>query len=136
MWKCPKCQREFKNQSQSHFCGEKENNIDEYIAEQPEEIQDLLNQVRDTIRSAIPDAEEHISWRMPTFWKKQNIIHFASFKNHMGIYPGDKAIEHFQEKLTEYKTSKGALQLPYSKPLPLELIAEITKWCYETYTKG
>jgi uncharacterized protein YdhG (YjbR/CyaY superfamily) len=61
-----------------------------------------------------------------------NIIHFASFKKHIGLYPDDKAIEYFSDRLTEYKTSKGAVQLPYSNPLPLELITEIAKWCYET----
>lgn len=132
MWKCPECGREFKNTNQDHFCGEPPKTIDAYIAAQPEEVQSLLNQVRDTLRAVLPFAEERISWSMPTYWHKQNIIHFAGFKKHMGIYPGDKAVVHFAEKLTEYKTSKGAIQFPYSKSLPLELIAEIAKWCYET----
>ncbi len=132
MWKCPKCGRSFKNQNQDHFCGEPPKTIDEYIAVQTESVQPLLNQVRDTIRTVLPDAEERISWSMPTYWQKHNIIHFAAFKNHIGLYPGDKAMEHFADSLTEYKTSKGALQLPYNKPLPLELITEIAKWCYET----
>lgn len=92
----------------------------------------MLNKVRDTLRAALPDAEERISWRMPTYWKKKNIIHFAAFKNHIGIYPGDKAMEHFSDRLKEYKTSKGAWQIPYSKPLPLDLITEMARWCYET----
>ena len=79
----------------------------------------------------LPYAEERISWRMPTYWRKQNIIHFAAFKKHIGLYPGDKAVEHFSEKLTGYKTSKGAVQFPFNKPLPLQLIAEIAKWCYD-----
>ncbi|HBN85904.1 MAG TPA: hypothetical protein DDZ89_18920, partial [Clostridiales bacterium] len=54
------------------------------------------------------------------------------FKNHLGIYPGQEAIVYFKERLTEYKTSKGAIQLPYNKPIPLELIVEIAMWCYET----
>lgn len=131
MWKCPSCGREFKRTNQSHFCGESSNTIDSYIASQPESVQSLLNQIRKTLRSVLPDAEERISWSMPTFWKKQNIIHFAAFKNHIGIYPGEKAIVYFADKLSDYKTSKGAIQLPYSKGLPLELIAEIAKWCYE-----
>jgi len=106
--------------------------VDEYIAARPEEIQPLLEQVRSAIREALPGAEERISWRMPTFWKKTNIIHFAAAKRHIGLYPGDKAIEHFKEKLAGYKTSKGAVQFPYDRPLPLELIAEIAKWCYDT----
>ena len=71
-------------------------------------------------------------WSMPTYWKKHNIIHFAAAKKHIGLYPGAKAMEHFLDRLTEYKTSKGAVQFPYAKPLPLELIAEMAKWCHET----
>lgn len=106
--------------------------IDEYITTQPEHIQPLLNQVRDTLRTTLPDVEERISWGMPTYWEKHNIIHFASFKNHIGIYPGDKAMVHFSDKLIEYKTSKGAWQIPHKEPLPLDLIAEMAKWCYQT----
>ena len=106
--------------------------IEAYIAEHPEEIQKLLNTLKDTISEAIPDAEKRISWRMPTFWKKHNIIHFAAFKKHIGLYPGDKAILYFAEELKPYKTSKGAIQFPYDSQLPLELIAKIAKWCYET----
>lgn len=132
MWKCDRCGKEFKNTNQDHYCGEKPKTIDDYISMQSEELWPLLNQIRDTIREALPYAEERISWSMPTYWNKQNIIHFAAFKKHIGLYPGDKAVEHFSEKLTEYKTSKGAVQFPYSKPLPLELIAEIAKWCYDS----
>lgn len=131
MWQCPKCNREFKNKNQDHFCGEPPKTIDVYIDAQPENVQQILNQVRETIRAVLPDAEERISWSMPTFWKKHNIIHFAAFKNHLGIYPGDKAIVHFAERLTEYKTSKGAIQFQYKNPVPFELIEEIAKWCYE-----
>jgi len=132
MWQCPKCGREFNNEKQRHSCGEKPKTIDEYISVQREEVQHILHKIRDVIHAAIPEAEERISWSMPTYWKKHNIIHFAAFKNHIGIYPGDKAMEHFADRLTGYKTSKGALQLPYSKPLPLDLLAEIAKWSYET----
>lgn len=132
MWQCPNCGREFKNTNQHHFCGEPLKVIDAYIAQQPEEVQPLLRQVRDTLRAALPEAEERISWRMPTYWNKHNIIHFAAFKNHIGLYPGDKAIVHFADRLAPYKTSKGAAQFPYSQPLPLELIAEIAQWCCQT----
>lgn len=124
--------REFDKQNQEHICDRSDNAIDEYIAKQSEDVKPYLKQIRDVIKSALPDAQERISWRMPTFWSKQNIIHFAAYKNHIGIYPGDKAIEFFSEFLTEYKTSKGALQLPYNKPLPLDLIAKMAVWCYET----
>lgn len=131
MWQCPKCGREFKNQDQNHFCSEAPNTIDDYIEAQAKEVQPLLHQVRNTIRTALPDAEERISWKMPTYWRGHNIIHFAAFKKHIGVYPGENAMVHFAGRLTEYKTSKGAIQLPYDKTLPLDLIAEIAKWSYE-----
>jgi len=132
MWHCPNCGRDFKNLNQDHYCGEPPKTINAYIDAQDECFQPFLNQVRDALREVLPDAEERISWSMPTFWQKHNIIHFAAFKKHIGLYPGPKAIEHFADRLTEYKTSKGAVQLPYSDPLPLELIADIAKWCYGT----
>ena len=88
-----------------------------------------LHQVNDAIKGSIPEAKEKISWSMPTYWKGRNLIQFAAFKRHIGLYPGPEAVEVFADKLTDYKTSKGAIQLPYSKPLPLELIGEIAKWC-------
>ena len=72
---------------------------------------------------------------MPTFWKGRNIIHFAPAKNHIGIYPGPDAITAFAERLKDYKTSKGALQLPNKKELPLDLIADIARWSYEKNKK-
>ncbi|WP_155828062.1 iron chaperone [Butyrivibrio sp. VCB2006] len=94
-------------------------------------IKEILNDVYKTIREAIPDAEECISWNMPTFRKGKNIIHFAPAKKHLGIYPGPDAIEAFAGRLTDFNTSKGAIQFPYNKEIPYELIAEIAKWSYE-----
>ncbi len=111
--------------------GKKPETVEEYIALQPEHAQVALRAVRNTIRKALPEAEK-ISWSMPTFWKGHNIIHFAGFKNHVGLYPGPEAIEEFAERLEAYKTSKGSIQFLYSKPMPLELIEDIAKWCYET----
>jgi uncharacterized protein YdhG (YjbR/CyaY superfamily) len=122
---------ELTNDEQSHTCNEKQKTIDSYIDAQTESVKQLLHQVRNTIRIALPEAQERISWSMPTYWSGHNIIHFAAFKKHIGIYPGEKAMVHFADRLTEYKTSKGAIQLPYEKPLPLTLIAEIAKWSYE-----
>lgn len=118
MWKCPKCGRTFKNTNQEHYCGEVPKTIEEYIERQPEQTRPFLRQINNTIKSALPDAVEKISWSMPTYWKKHNLL-----------YPGPEAVETFADKLKEYKTSKGAIQLPYDKPLPLELIGEIAKWC-------
>lgn len=111
------------------------NPIDEYIAAQDEAIQPRLNAIRDTIRAALPDAVEKISYQMPTYWKGRNIIHFAAFKNHIGLYPGGEAPVVFAEKLKDYKTSKGTIQFPLNKEIPLELIAEIAVWCYGRYAK-
>lgn len=135
MWKCPKCSREFKNTEQDHFCM-KLNSIDEYIAEQPEDVRPLLQSIRETIRIAAPEAIEKISWQMPTFWKGENLIHFAVFKKHIGLYPGGEATSKFAERLAGYKTSKGAIQLPLGKPIDYELITDIVRWRVNQEAKG
>jgi uncharacterized protein YdhG (YjbR/CyaY superfamily) len=105
--------------------------ISEYIANQPAALQPLLTRVHTAIREALPDAAEKISWRMPTFWRGQNLIHFAAQKNHLGIYPGAAAMERFTPRLAAYKTSKGAIQFPYKSfgAEQLNLITEIAAWC-------
>jgi len=127
MWQCPTCGRSFKNINQDHYCGKVET-IDDYILEQAEDVQPLLRKIRETIRNAAPEATERISWQMPTFWQGENLIHFAAFKKHIGIYPGGEATVFFADKLTAYKTAKGTIQLPLNQPLPYDLIAEITRW--------
>lgn len=109
--------------------GDEPTTVEEYIAAQPEQIRPHLDMVRDTIRRAIPDAKEILSWGMPTYWNGCNLIHFAAQKNHIGLYPGEEATAHFADRLTEYEVNKGTIRLPYRKPLPLELIAEIAAWC-------
>lgn len=109
--------------------------IQEYIAMSPKEKRERLTMIYDTVRAAIPEAQERISWGMPTFWKGRNIIHFAPAKTHIGLYPGPEAIEAFQDQLKGYKTSKGAIQLPDQKELPLSLIEAVAVWCYENYRK-
>lgn len=131
MWKCPKCGKEFRNTNQSHYCGAKPESIDEYIALQDAEKQEALKLVRNTLRNALPEAEERISWSMPTYWKKHNIIHFAASKNHIGIYPGAEAVEEFADLLKDYKTDKGTIRIPYEK-IDIELIGAIARWCMET----
>jgi uncharacterized protein YdhG (YjbR/CyaY superfamily) len=106
--------------------------IGAYIAKQAEHLQPILNQVRSSIREVLPNAQERISYGIPSYWDRQYIIHFAAFKKHIGIYPGPKAIEHFAKQLSGYKTRKGAIQFPYQQEIPLELIVEITNWCYQS----
>ena len=134
MWTCPKCGKELSKKDQQHFCL-KPKSTDDYILMQPEELRARLETVRDTIREAIPDAEERISWQMPTFWKGQNIIHFAAAKKHIGLYPGGEATEVFREQLKGYEVSKGTIRLPHNKELPIDLIRDIAAWCYAQYEK-
>ena len=101
--------------------------IDEYIADQQSEVQPILTNVRNIIRAAAPEAEERISYRMPCFWQGGPLIYFAAMKNHLGIYPTASGMKAFKDRLSSYKTSKGAIQFPYNKPIDYELIAEITK---------
>lgn len=134
MWKCPKCGRTFSRQNQDHYCI-KPQTVDEYIAAQDERVQPRLNEIRDILRAALPDAEECISWSMPTYRKGRNIIHFAASKNHLGLYPGGEASAVFAEELTAYEVSKGTIRLPYDRELPAELISRIAAWCYAEYAK-
>ena len=133
MRECPKCGRKFKNINQSHYCGAAPQSIEEYIAQQPEDARSYLRQINDTIKSALPEAVPKISWSMPTYWKKQNLIQFAASKKHIGLYPGPAAVETFADRLQGYNTSKGTIQLPYDKPLPIDLIGEIAAWCGKEY---
>jgi uncharacterized protein YdhG (YjbR/CyaY superfamily) len=134
MWQCPDCKREFKKTNQHHFCGTLET-IDQYISEQAEDVQAILTEIRNVIKSAAPDAIEKISWKMPTFWQGENLIHFAAFKNHVSIFPGAEATEFFADKLKDYKVSKGTIQFQLNKPIPYDLIAEITRWRVSAVTK-
>lgn len=131
MWTCPKCGRTFKNTEQSHYCTYKPKTIDEYIALQDSAKQGYLCLIRDTLRQALPEAEERMSWSMPTYWKGHNIIHFAASKNHIGLYPGPEAVAEFAEDLSAYKTAKGTIRIPYGQ-VDTALIAKIAKWCWET----
>ncbi len=102
--------------------------IEEYILQFSPGIQEKLQTLRSIIKESAPDAEEKISWQMPTFYYYGNVVHFAAHKNHIGFYPGASGIEVFKHKMLEYKASKGAVQFPFEKPLPNELISEIVKY--------
>ena len=131
-WKCPKCGREFSRAEQPHYCG-KPQTVDEYIASQDETVQPKLREIRAILQSALPDAQECISWSMPTYRKGRNIIHFAASKKHLGLYPGGEATTVFSEELEGIDVSKGTIRLPYDKELPAELITKIAKWCLAQY---
>jgi uncharacterized protein YdhG (YjbR/CyaY superfamily) len=134
VWKCPKCGREFSRQEQQHYCG-KPQTIDEYIEAQDEAVQPRLREIRAVIRSAIPEAQERLSWSMPTFWRGRNILHFAASKKHLGLYPGGEATTVFADALKDYDVSKGTVRIPWDRALPVELVQRIARWCYEEYRK-
>jgi len=102
--------------------------IDEYIATFPDEIQKILEEIRATIQAVAPDAEEKISYQMPTFFLNGNLIHFAAFKNHIGVYPTPSGTEAFKRELSKYKGGKGSVRLPIDEPMPLKLIEKIVKF--------
>ncbi|HLF47210.1 MAG TPA: DUF1801 domain-containing protein [Chitinophagaceae bacterium] len=104
------------------------NNINDYIKSSPPEIQKLLEKIRITINKAAPGAEEVICYGIPTFRLNGNLVHFAAYKNHIGFYPAPSGIRAFQNELTIYKCSKGAVQFPVSKPIPSGLVSKIVKF--------
>ncbi len=102
--------------------------IDEYINLFSKEVQIILNSLKIAIKSAAPNATEKISYKIPTFYLNGNLVHFAAYKNHIGFYPTSSGISEFQDKLTEYKISKGTIQFPLDKPIPYELVREIVSY--------
>lgn len=102
--------------------------IDEYISGFPQETQELLKEVRLTIQRAAPDAAEAIKYGMPTFTLQKNLVHFAAFKNHIGLYPTPSSIPAFEKELEQYKHSKGGIQFPYSMRIPHDLITRIVEF--------
>jgi uncharacterized protein YdhG (YjbR/CyaY superfamily) len=102
--------------------------IDEYISGFPQEIQAILQKIRKTIKEAAPEAQEAISYQMPTFKLKGNLVHFAAFTNHIGFYPVPSGIEKFKTELSIYKQGKGSVQFPLDKPIPYDLIRKIVEF--------
>lgn len=103
-------------------------NIDEYHQQFEIEIQERLQTIRNIITKTAPQVQEIISYQMPAFKLNKVLIYYAAYKNHIGIYPGSEVIVFFKDKLTAYKTSKGAIQIPHDAALPLKLIEDITKY--------
>lgn len=99
--------------------------ITAYISNFPLEVQTRLHALRMLILNTVPEAKEVISYKMPTYVLGGNLVHFAGYEKHIGFYPTPSAIIAFKEQLLPFKTSKGAVQFPHEKPLPLELIKEM-----------
>ena len=102
--------------------------IDEYIATFPEAVQERLQAMRTTIKAAAPEAQEIISYNMPAFFLKGNLVYFSAAKNHVGFYPTPSAIKAFEDELSVYNGAKGSVQFPYNEPLPLDLIGRMVQF--------
>ncbi len=106
-------------------------NIDDYIAAFPPEVQAILQQIRQTIREEAPDAAEAISYQMPTFKLDGNLVHFGAFKNHIGFYPTPSGTAQFQQELAPYQHAKGSIRFPLDEPIPYALIRAIVRFRVE-----
>jgi uncharacterized protein YdhG (YjbR/CyaY superfamily) len=102
--------------------------IDEYVARFPDDVQDILEKIRATIKEAAPEAVERISYQMPTFALEGNLVHFAAHKSHIGFYPTPSGIEEFKKELTPYIGGKGSVKFPLDQPIPYDLITEIVRF--------
>ena len=102
--------------------------VDEYISSFPDSVQDALQQLRRTVTSAAPEAEEIMSYQIPTFKLNGNLVHFAAFKRHIGFYPTPSAIEAFREELAPYEVAKGSVRFPLNQPIPFNLVTRITEY--------
>lgn len=109
--------------------------IDEYIATFPREIQKFLEQYRQVIHEAVPEAKETISYQIPCFNLNGSVMYLFATKDHMSVSSPPPAMEHFKEELTAYKTSKSVFQVPYDQPIPKALITKIAKWRVAENTK-
>jgi uncharacterized protein YdhG (YjbR/CyaY superfamily) len=111
------------------IAGKKEvTTIDDYIKTFPEDVQDILKKMRDTIREAAPEAKEAISYRIPTFRLNGTLVYFAAFKNHIGFYPTSSGIAAFKKELSPYKSATGSVQFPIDKPVPYDLVKKIVQF--------
>ena len=102
--------------------------VDDYIAGFPDEIQAILVQIRSIIRETVPDAEEVISYQMPTYRLNGNLVHFAAFKHHIGFYPTPTGVEAFKDEVEPYQHAKGSIRFPLDEPIPYDLIRKIVEF--------
>jgi uncharacterized protein YdhG (YjbR/CyaY superfamily) len=107
---------------------EQSNPIEIYFSAFPQQTKDLLELMRATIRAAAPEAQETISYGIPTFKLNGNLVHFAGYKHHIGFYPGAAGIANFKDEISQYKNAKGSVQFPLDQPLPIKLITKIVRF--------
>ena len=109
--------------------------IDDYVQTFPIETQKKLQSIRKLIRKLAPEAEEKISYQIPTFYLNGNLVHFAAFKSHIGFYPTPSGISSFEKELSKYKQGKGSVQFPLDQPIPMDLIRRIVEFRLEKNRK-
>jgi uncharacterized protein YdhG (YjbR/CyaY superfamily) len=101
------------------------NEIDEYITSFPSEVQEKLEQIRSLVKALAPEAKEVMKYGIPTFTLGKNLVHYAGYKNHIGFYPAPSGIKKFSVELSDFKLSKGAIQFPHDRELPMDIIEKI-----------
>jgi len=106
--------------------------VDEYIAKSSKNVRDVLQELKRVIKESAPEAEETISYDIPTFdLDGRHLVHFAAYKNHIGFYPTSSGVEAFKKELSPFKTSRGTVQFPLDKPIPFDLVKKIVKFRIE-----
>ncbi len=118
------------------MASKKPETVDEYISAFPENIQCILQELRQAIREAAPQAEETISYQMPAFKQNGILVWFAAYKNHIGFFPKASAIEHFKNRLSAYETSKGTIRFPLEEPIPSGLVKDIVNFRVKENSTG
>ena len=109
--------------------------IDEYIRTFPDDVQKKLTEIRNTVKQEAPTATEKISYQMPTFYLNGNLVYFAAYSKHIGLYPTPSGTEAFKKELSKFKTGKGSVQFPLEEPLPIQLIKKIVRFRVEENKK-
>ena len=102
--------------------------VEEYLSSLPENLRDKLEKIRQTIKKAVPEAEEVISYNMPAYKLNRVLVYFAAFSNHIGFFPTASGVSAFKKELSAYGTSKGTIRFPLDKPIPYDLIERIVKF--------
>jgi uncharacterized protein YdhG (YjbR/CyaY superfamily) len=117
---------------EKRFVMEEKNNppftVDEYISQFPEEVQDVLSEIRRVIKESAPQAVEKISYQMPGYFLNGGLVWFGAWKTHIGFYPNPSGTEQFKDELSDYKVTKGSVHFPLNKPMPYELISRMVKF--------
>ena len=129
MWTCPDCGRQFKRKNQNHFCRGAPKTVGEYIDRQPRDIREKLRDIARCFSDVLPQAEVRLSWGMPTWKGRKNIVNLAVHKDSITIYAYEEAVARFSEGLADIPHEGGTIRLPLDRQPPLKLLGEIAAMC-------